>query len=298
MPLNTKMIFSGPVYSSLDQDEGLPLGTPSKTKNPHRFPKLYDFKTVLGAALSGAAAAIVVTVLVFFFWDGRTAWPTKNFTPGLPYSTAQVFNQDDRFVNGIGTASWKKTWFDKMQPADGGFIAIPNPHQYGLSGGFPRPNTTVPTESYVLSIFHQLHCLMALRQDTHDLLNQTLYHPANINMTHNNHCYEYIRQAILCAGDMTLEPAEVQNGERIHSVDGWGVTHQCRDFEKILEFAERSEPDSEHKSKPRCELSSEPSSKPSNEPGRELSSEPTTKSRIEPRSKALSEPRSKSRIQV
>lgn len=80
---------------------------------------------------------------------------------------------------------------------------------------------------------------MALRQDTLDLLNQTAFHPANVDLAHNNHCYEYIRQAILCAGDMTLEPAEVEGGKRAHSVDGWGVVHQCRNFDSVFEFAEK-----------------------------------------------------------
>lgn len=100
-------------------------------------------------------------------------------------------------------------------------------------------NASISTESYSISMFHQLHCIMAMRQDTLDLLNQTAYHPASVDMEHNNHCYEYIRQAILCHGDMTLEPAQVVDGERIHAVQGWGVSHQCRNFDIIKEFSEK-----------------------------------------------------------
>lgn len=37
----------------------------------------------------------------------------------------------------------------------------------------------------------------------------------------------------MCAGDMTLEPAM----EAVE-LDGWGVTHHCRNFDAIREFAE------------------------------------------------------------
>lgn len=37
----------------------------------------------------------------------------------------------------------------------------------------------------------------------------------------------------MCAGDVTLEPAI--EGEEL---DGWGVTHQCRNFDAIKDFVD------------------------------------------------------------
>jgi hypothetical protein len=44
----------------------------------------------------------------------------------------------------------------------------------------------------------------------------------------------------MCAGDMTLEPAYkyMLKNEEVRAVNGWGVTHQCRDFEGIRGWAE------------------------------------------------------------
>lgn len=48
---------------------------------------------------------------------------------------------------------------------------------------------------------------------------------------HIGHCFDYVRQSILCAGDMTIEKAltHPQNGDVI------GV-HQCKDWEKAVEW--------------------------------------------------------------
>ena len=40
-------------------------------------------------------------------------------------------------------------------------------------------------------------------------------------------------QAIMCAGDMTLEKMRTPNKIQ---VDGWGVTHQCRDWDAMYDF--------------------------------------------------------------
>jgi hypothetical protein len=52
-------------------------------------------------------------------------------------------------------------------------------------------------------------------------------------------CFALVRQAILCAGDTTLEPGEAQyneHGTPIAAVfDGLGATHQCRSWDAIQE---------------------------------------------------------------
>ena len=41
----------------------------------------------------------------------------------------------------------------------------------------------------------------------------------------------------MCAGDTALEKAVVVDGKVWRDVDGWGVQHECRDFEMIYNFA-------------------------------------------------------------
>lgn len=48
--------------------------------------------------------------------------------------------------------------------------------------------------------------------------------------SHMLHCFDYLRQGILCASDTTVE-GNSSLGE------GWGATHTCGDFNAILEWA-------------------------------------------------------------
>ncbi len=54
---------------------------------------------------------------------------------------------------------------------------------------------------------------------------------------HIYHCFDYIRQTIMCHGDTTLEKAKTVDGKLMRAVDGWGVTHECRDYDTIYAYA-------------------------------------------------------------
>jgi hypothetical protein len=61
---------------------------------------------------------------------------------------------------------------------------------------------------------------------------------------HINHCFEYIRQAIMCAGDVALEGAatefpEGEGGEDRGGSDGWDAKHVCKDYGQVYEYLER-----------------------------------------------------------
>ena len=53
------------------------------------------------------------------------------------------------------------------------------------------------------------------------------------------HCFDYLRQALMCAGDMTLESLQVGEQGVMASVDGWGSTHRCRKFDDVREWTAR-----------------------------------------------------------
>lgn len=52
-------------------------------------------------------------------------------------------------------------------------------------------------------------------------------------LLHGNHCFEYLRQAVSCNVDTTLEPFSVERD----TFNVWGVTHKCTDFTKVQEWA-------------------------------------------------------------
>ena len=54
--------------------------------------------------------------------------------------------------------------------------------------------------------------------------------PRSVN--HMFHCMDYLRQTILCNADLTIEWEALTVKERLPTghIDGYGVTHQCRDW--------------------------------------------------------------------
>lgn len=52
---------------------------------------------------------------------------------------------------------------------------------------------------------------------------------------HIGHCFDYLRQAIMCAADTTLEWA-IPNKASVRTVDGWGVTHDCRSWDDAVDW--------------------------------------------------------------
>lgn len=55
---------------------------------------------------------------------------------------------------------------------------------------------------------------------------------------HVEHCFEYLRQGISCGGDLIIEgnsPIKVGKGHAT-SVTGWGVEHDCINFEMLRKF--------------------------------------------------------------
>ena len=56
---------------------------------------------------------------------------------------------------------------------------------------------------------------------------------------HVHHCFNYLRQTILCAADMTLEEGVPEIGIDVTgelAVDGLGMTHTCRDWSKVFDY--------------------------------------------------------------
>jgi hypothetical protein len=48
---------------------------------------------------------------------------------------------------------------------------------------------------------------------------------------HSTHCYDYLRQSIMCAADTTLE-GKSELGP------GWGSKHECKDYDAVVAWAD------------------------------------------------------------
>lgn len=101
-------------------------------------------------------------------------------------------------------------------------------------------------EVYMVSMFHQLHCLVSILDCTSSSINlnqmvqSTLMRSYGLmviqgtppsDVEHDAHCFDFIRQALVCAGDVTVEGFS-EYGE------GWGAVHKCKDVDAIKSWAE------------------------------------------------------------
>ncbi|TKW52087.1 hypothetical protein CTA1_11345 [Colletotrichum tanaceti] len=91
-----------------------------------------------------------------------------------------------------------------------------------------------------LEMFHQFHCLKWLRDQFWDLnAAVTASHKLNDfpqRVNHTDHCIDYLRQVIMCHGDIT--PITF---EWIPDIDGYiahhSTEHVCRNFDAIFDWA-------------------------------------------------------------
>ncbi|KAK8139510.1 hypothetical protein PG984_002890 [Apiospora sp. TS-2023a] len=83
-------------------------------------------------------------------------------------------------------------------------------------------------EVYMVAVFHQLHCLSTLMTSYgHSVIEGK----APKDLGHDAHCFDLLRQSLLCAADTTVEG---QTGYGI----GWGTIHQCKDIAAIRTWVE------------------------------------------------------------
>ncbi|TDZ33117.1 Cyclochlorotine biosynthesis protein O [Colletotrichum spinosum] len=89
-----------------------------------------------------------------------------------------------------------------------------------------------------LDVFHQLHCLNALRMSVWPDYYADDYHAAILKKDHLAHCIDSIRQSIMCHSDVT--PLVLQWDEELQkSRHRANMPHTCRDFNKIRDWARK-----------------------------------------------------------
>ena len=86
--------------------------------------------------------------------------------------------------------------------------------------------------TFVVAMVHQLHCLDVIRVGY--LKNGTG------TPMHIEHCLQYLRQALMCFADSTLEDTTLQRWHgKLDNVDvrsGAGKVHRCRDWTAVRRY--------------------------------------------------------------
>ncbi|ETS86198.1 hypothetical protein PFICI_00026 [Pestalotiopsis fici W106-1] len=170
--------------------------------------------TALFFVESGRPQVKVATVVPQFtqvkkFWDWE---PDRSFVHPEMFGNPDL---RDRIM---------KDWLSRLVPLPSrGFIDIPNPEHHDL----PPPRRFEPGENkYMITVFHQLHCLSHLiRAFSAARLGDDTF-PFDDN--HLAHCFDYIRQGLLCAADSTLEGNNTMTD---------GAHHVCNNFNALKDWA-------------------------------------------------------------
>ncbi|KAE8385346.1 hypothetical protein BDV23DRAFT_188304 [Aspergillus alliaceus] len=158
-------------------------------------------------------------------------------SPAPQFQAVQApFLENPRFDNLTTNQQIIEAW-GKYGLSSYGFITIPNPEAYGLP---PNKNVVPGTKNaYMISVYHQLHCLKALHMallpvvTQQETLSSSTAGGHGFEHNHIAHCLDYLRQSVMCSGDVTLEPPDEKPEKGKSPLQGWGVKHVCRNWEEI-----------------------------------------------------------------
>ncbi|KAI0399910.1 hypothetical protein F4802DRAFT_530725 [Xylaria palmicola] len=148
----------------------------------------------------------------------------REFSPDpsfVPENTSEFFSEETR-----------QRWLD-IVPRGLGYLEIKHPDKYG---NLPT-NLTMFEDQFVVttSMTHQLHCLYAIAEAYSALISDTNRVPQETPW-HLTHCFDYIRQGIMCCGDVALEGQQTTFPEGFDGSDGWDAKHVCKDYDQLLAF--------------------------------------------------------------
>jgi hypothetical protein len=146
----------------------------------------------------------------------------------VTFHTDPTYTNENMFFNETLTLHTLHNWIPLSSDSRGYIVLPPSASSYDL----PPPYTVALDRynegpGYMISVFHQLHCLSYLAQHFQrgyggvELDEKVAHHAA--------HCFEYLRQAIMCSADTTLEGKTGEPGE--------GSMHECVDYEALLGWA-------------------------------------------------------------
>ncbi|KAK6544808.1 hypothetical protein TWF694_001490 [Orbilia ellipsospora] len=199
---------------------------------------------VLITAIASSMLTLLLTdilqaLLVARFDSGRNGmqiWLPELQIPSLGNVPLIWTDEMSVFLNRTtkeGVAISDKAW-DTLMPNGRGFISLAKLKENNTNYQIPElliqlDNGASHTGKFAISAFHQIHCLSIVVKGYYQALGSEKH-----DVSHIDHCLEYLRHSIMCSADTALEPWKAEEG----GVDGWGTTHMCRDYDELFKWAE------------------------------------------------------------
>ncbi|KAI1120109.1 hypothetical protein F5Y10DRAFT_259064 [Nemania abortiva] len=136
------------------------------------------------------------------------------FSP--PGEVDTVFQYQQKFT--LHPDNETNALWDSIFPRGRGFIKHPE----------------ISPDVHCLAVYHQLHCLEIIRSGYWSAMDgvKPSHHA---DPSHLRHCFDYLRQSVMCSADTNLEP--VIEGRR--GVNGFGSDRKCRDFSRLSAWADK-----------------------------------------------------------
>ncbi|KAK3986360.1 hypothetical protein QBC44DRAFT_297198 [Cladorrhinum sp. PSN332] len=172
---------------------------------------------------------------------------TGDITGFAPQVSQQItmFKPDPMFVPENGSEFFseevRKKWLS-IVPRGLGYVQINDTKLYN---NLPTPLQEYPNSTFTTSMTHQLHCLHSIVGVVAAYTSNRLDMLPTEGAWHIAHCFDYIRQGIMCAGDLALEGQQTTFPPDFKGSDGWDAKHVCKDYGQILAHLDGNRADSE-----------------------------------------------------
>ncbi|KAI6283509.1 hypothetical protein MCOR27_003251 [Pyricularia oryzae] len=219
---------------SEDSEEAGLIETPSPPPRPSRFRRLGPtFLLSLSNVISLSALLLLIlrhdqTPCAPCVTNQRTSWTAPEIPVTKVLEAADIYTRppdEDEL----------KAW-SHIMPVGRGLVMVNSsglPPQPGLDPKLPRG------ASGWTGVAHQLHCLYSTKHAFYDLYynrtgdKTTPLFGVSWQLEHLNHCWDYVRQTIMCNPDLTVEWRGAMEGT------GWGYERQCKKWEPIYDWLEK-----------------------------------------------------------
>ncbi|KAG5993764.1 hypothetical protein E4U52_001681 [Claviceps spartinae] len=197
----------------------------------HRFYWAVICLALLSEALLAGLAVVTIRQKRTSTSSSSSSGPASTPSWLPPEHSIQTIFQPDELYVGERTPESEKAW-EALMPEGLGIVTVRNTTTLPA---LPRLDQSMTAQNAMVSVYHQMHCLYRARKG---YFVAAAGNASDVELGHLSHCWDYLRQSIMCSADTTLEWMGSTPDE--DGTTGWGYQHKCRDWSAIFSWAEEN----------------------------------------------------------